>query len=455
MGITRENVPRHSPGPNRLNRTSIPRWTTWVPAYALIAAGVPLRIYEALGDVVGVSTGLVYVVAQLPALFAGLRLLRLLAPDRLIGLLLVAVGLSGLSLAWSGVDVAPYGVEVFLGLVLVLAWSVIVAVDPDAIRRLAWTGFVIVLVSLPVAVLNLFSAESAQVPFAVQYPHLSHPVGVYGEWIPTYTVVSVALFSRMLWDAARGSSGGRFATLFYLACLGLLAASSYRSVTLGAAAALAYWGMKGRGLARLAGVALCAVLLVGIPLALAGTYTSASEQSSTDILARYQSIGADQLSGRLITWEATIDELRQDPAQMLVGVGLSAAPRYVTRANSSSLKDAAEGTILSSDNTLLEMWLAMGIVGLALAVAIAVMVVRRLLAQTDPAKWALWIALGALMMTSIPAYGYASGGVILVGLGFGCLLRRRSSSVDMAFHGPARNDTTVRRRSSPMPTVDP
>jgi hypothetical protein len=390
----------------------------------------PLPVYKVIADVAGVSAGFIYALAQVPVLLAGLRLVPQLASSRLMRVLGLSVGLGAVSLAWSAVDVMPYGVEALMGLLVMLAWTVIVAADPETMHRLANVGFVIVMISLPIAIVNLSSSRSVHIPYAVTYPFLAHPVGAYGDWIAWYPVIAVALYSRMFWDMSRKKEIGVPTVLYALSCVALLVASSYRAVTLGATLGLAYVTLTGKGMVRRIGIALTIAVVIGIPLLLTRHETRSSVPSSTDIAARYESIGSDRLDGRIAIWDATLQRLRHDPTTLLIGTGLASAPRYVTDANLSLIAGipGAAQTVINSHNTLLEMLLTMGVAGLTLGVVITVMVIQRLISLRDPVRWALWVTIGFVAMANLPAYDYFKGDVIMLGLGFGVLLSRKGAA---------------------------
>ena len=388
-----------------------PRWTAIIPAYGMLAAATPLLYYQAAANWVGRSAGFIYVVVQLPILAAGIGLLPWLAHSRLMRVLVLTVCLSAASLAWSGGNVAPYGVEVVLSLVLVLAWSVIVAADPETTRRLARIGVALVLVALPMTVLNLLSS------------------GAYSDRLVRYPVIAIALFSQLLWDMQRKKRGEKVsgASAFnYLVCLALLAGSTFRAVTLGATLGVGYALWKGRGFLTRVGVALAlASIVVVASFAHASSIAIKPEADRTNLEGRYKSIPVDQFSGRLHIWEGTLNRLLHDSETMTIGVGLAATGRYVAEANPQIAGATEDHFWLHSHNTLLEMVLAMGIAGLALALLIALMVMRRLAVLRDPELWALWITIGFVALANVPAFDYFSGSVILLGLGFGSLLQRK------------------------------
>jgi hypothetical protein len=355
----------------------------------------------------------VYALVQVPVLLAAVRLIPWLRPSRLLRLLVFSTALAGVSLSWSQADVAAIGIPAVFGLCVMLGWVTLVASSNSAIRLLAVSGRFIVAFASLVVVLNLASG------FA------------YSTWEPPYTVVAVALFADLLWATRTNGPGERVPVTawgYWILCLGLLALSTFRAVTIGVALGLGYFWIRSRASARAAGYLALLGVLIAAPLYLLRFSESEVPTARTDLRARYEQVGSDRFSGRLDIWVPAMAGIRDNPSLLVLGTGIGGVDRYLGVLVESPTIGPDQVPREHSHNSLLEMLIGLGAVGLILGLWIAWMVLRRLFVYRSPQLWALWIGVFFVGWANVPGSDYISGGALLLGFAFGAILRPAATS---------------------------
>ncbi|MBL8602649.1 MAG: O-antigen ligase family protein [Myxococcales bacterium] len=268
------------------------------------------------------------------------------------------------------------------------------------------------------SLMGLVAKVGATVTVAAFLGHLAAPATIEMPkgWL--------ALFAVMyFWhpSAPRLPGGGRLVRVglaFFV--LGIFVASTFRTPVFAMLAGLVLVALRERE-ARF--VLVLGGLVAFFAMALAPQTREVSygrEVNREDLMARYNEVGNDRMSGRVDFWENALTLMHERPATWVVGVGPSEVDYFMAEANPTVYSEARGERAVHTHNTLLELVLGLGLVGPLVFVGWVLSLVGRF--RWASAEMGLLVAILASSMADVVLVDLTGGtfcyaALLVLGLG--------------------------------------
>ncbi len=168
-----------------------------------------------------------------------------------------------------------------------------------------------------------------------------------------------------------------------LAVMGAFVGSTFRTPVMAGALGLGLLALR----CTSAKVALVLGLVVGglamsiVPRTSAPSYSDEVERG--DLVARYETIGTDRLSGRQDIWQEVLERAAENPDWVVHGVGVGDTDYEIAECNPRVVMLSRGERVLHSHNVALELFVTLGVPGL-LWLAVIVIVLARHTRWTSP-----------------------------------------------------------------------
>lgn len=324
----------------------VPRWVRIATSYGVLLAAALNANLPGLMTATGAPGAVIQGLAYLPLFSAAVAAGRSPFERGPLRALAMLVALMGLSVAWTNHPLD--GAVRLSAIATTLAWAALFARWPSLLGDALHAGLVCCVIG-----------------------ELASLAGVSFIPAPNSSFALFILFvAAVRWGRPEPGTHVVLRAARSLAMLGLLALtflSSFRAPTIAAGLVLLALAPRTREarLTLVAAAVLGALFFAQHERDRAPSYSRRVERE--DLVARYESISEDRLSGRTDIWEGVFDAMREGPAWLAVGCGVGDVDYIVAAANPMILSYNIRGDrVLSTHNLALEVLVANGVPGLLL-----------------------------------------------------------------------------------------